>query len=92
MTCMVRDPLLFFVRILTSIVVAIFIGVLYQGAGVGESAGCPSSLAESQDIEKLSEIRERMEDEITAISNNLGNWFFAIIFVQFSSMLPTVLR
>ena len=86
-----RDPQLGILRILITMFAAICIGLLYSDPNIGSSAGCPPALTEVNEPEKFSNLTAKIEVEKTSILNNLGLWFFTIMFLQFGAMLPTVL-
>jgi hypothetical protein len=86
-----RDPQLGILRILITTFAALLIGLLYSDPDIGGSAGCPPSLQEVNEPEKFNNLTAKIEVEKTAILNNLGLWFFTVLFIQFGSMLPTVL-
>lgn len=91
MLAVMRDPQLGILRILITTVAAIIIGCLYSDPDTGQSAGCPPSMSEVNAPEKFNNVTTKIEIEKTAILNNLGLWFFTVMFIQFGAMLPTVL-
>lgn len=87
----IRHPLVGIFRIVSHLVVGAFLGLLYYDPLIGKAGGCPPTLGESSDPLKFESLTDRIESEKQAVTNNLGLWFFSLVFIQFGAMLPTVL-
>ena len=83
----IRDPMLTAIRLMSHVVVAIFIGLLYGGK-IGSASGCPPS---NGNLDNVHAIQRHVYDDIVASSENVANLFFAAMFVMYGAMLPTVL-
>lgn len=81
-----RDPMLTGLRLVSHVLVALFIGLLY-GNKIGNASGCPPSYT----LETVGSTQKHLYDDIVASSENVANLFFTSMFVMYGAMLPTVL-
>lgn len=87
----IRDLQLGALRIIAAVFVGLFMGYLYSEQSIGSSGGCPPSPHEADDPQAYGNITARIDREKVAVLNNLGLWFFSLIFLQFTALIPTVL-
>lgn len=81
-----REPFLTSLRLILHIIVGITVAALY-GVDIGKEAGC----IKVPDIRNFNQARiEQMKQE-SLISENVAFLFFSMLFILFSSMMPTAL-
>jgi len=87
MLSIIRNPVLFTLRLVSHIIVALFIGFLY-GNKIGNAGGCPPP---SNDLNSFISIQNELYKDLVSTSENIANFFFANMFVMFGALMPTVL-
>ncbi|RWS04409.1 ABC transporter-like protein 12, partial [Dinothrombium tinctorium] len=85
-----RDPLVFGLRFASVFIVALFMTSLF-GFDIGVRGGCPPQFDADFEPSQLDEIGDEIEEEMIKIYNNTGNWFFVVLFIMFSALMPTCL-
>jgi ABC-type multidrug transport system ATPase subunit len=87
----IRDLQLGVLRISAAVFVSLFIGYLYSKESIGSAGGCPPSPHEASDPQAFANITAQIDNEKVAVINNLGLWFFSLMFMMFTALIPTVL-
>lgn len=91
MLVMLRDPQMSVIRVVSHILVGLFMGYLYSEPSIGASGGCPPQPDDLLDPRRIDQVLNTIDVETRAVSNNVGLIFFSMIFLLFAGMLPTVL-
>ena len=86
----IRDPMLNWLRLLSHVTTAIFIGVLY-GAEVGEPALCPPTVSPLNDLEQFTQHRTKYQSDLVTTTENLAFIFFTLMFTLFGAMMPIIM-
>lgn len=85
-----RDPMLNVLRLITHVVTAIFIGLLY-GNEIGIPSLCPPIISPLNDIENFPSYRAKYQKDMLVSTENLAFLFFVLMFIMFGSMMPTIM-
>ena len=86
-----RDPTDYWLRAFSSVAILVLISLLYFKAKIGQPDGCakqdPSQIMEMiQDFDQL-----MFRDPKKSTMLNFGFIFFALVFISFTSLMPTIL-
>lgn len=81
-----RDPLVFGLRFSSHIFMAYFFAVFF-GEDVGVRGGCSPEIGEF-DPSRLGNVTDEIKNEVKAVYNNIGSYFYLITFTAFSAILP----
>ena len=84
-----REPHLSWIRIGVSLVVGLFIGLLF-GEELGQVGGCQPR-KEVLYSAKPTDLHKDFEFEHRAIEENLGSIFFNTVFLMFGGMMPMIM-
>ena len=87
---MLRDPMLNSLRLLSHVLTAIFIGLLY-GDSIGIPSLCPPIESPMNDLENFPKFRREFQKETVTTTENLAYIFFNLMFVMYGSMMPTIM-
>ncbi|KAI1301490.1 ATP-binding cassette sub-family G member 4 [Halotydeus destructor] len=85
-----RDPWLFWVRLVSVTNLPILLGLIYK-TEVGDATGCFPSVSENLTYDEYAEFQDRMRKETTQAGANLGLVLYSVLFIMFSGLMPTVI-
>ncbi|XP_054161017.1 ATP-binding cassette subfamily G member 4-like [Oppia nitens] len=86
-----RDPTDYWLRTISSVAILALISLLYYNASIGTSDGC-SKQNTSQILEMVQNFDQLLlADPKKSSMLNFGFLFFALVFVSFSTIMPTIL-
>jgi hypothetical protein len=77
-------------RLLAHLIFGLFVGNLF-GETIGKAAGCPPQQSPMNDLDHFPQFRKELELESSKLFQNLAFLFFTLIFLMFTSVMPTIM-
>ncbi|KAI1298498.1 ATP-binding cassette sub-family G member 4 [Halotydeus destructor] len=84
-----RDPLIFVLRFVSSIIMAIFMSLIF--GTVGRAGGCPPEIDGDFEPTDLDGAAQHIEHQLEQVFNNIGLTFFSVLFMIFNSLMPVAM-
>ena len=85
-----RNPMLTTNRILSHLLMALFIGWVF-GSDVGKAADCPPKMSLLLDAEELAKMTNHTIENSKNVMDNMASVFFGILVMLLGSLLPTLI-
>lgn len=85
-----RNPMLTTNRILSHLIMALFIGWVF-GSDVGKAADCPPKMSLLLDAEELTKMTNQTIENSKSVMDNMASVFFGILVMLLGSLLPTLI-